>query len=991
MASLSTRSSYEASINSDDRVRSILKITDDAVNRGVELWMNTLLDFLGAMTPEKWKNKEVKPEIACFLSWFSLESADVCSDFIVAQKDLMSRFEHYWPKDLPFDRQLIETACTFDLQQDKSYAKKCVFVDRRASYYQFAKETNITDTDVELILNNPAVKMFGNVESETNGFWNWCSNQWGVKSVESKKLRQGEMAKFYQEVLTLQGIVGEDAVEFRKQMESRVTPAIQKMLSDGGRSGMVKLQLQSTDEKLPKSFWKSVETKIAEYSEQASVPMPSKHLIALKNKFVKQLNMPYNLAYFSCMADLGWGRILSTKSNSINQIQSRYEAYTEYNKITLSEEASKAVAILHEFERLSALDAKVDSYSITKKQINGLKEFYGQLDELKDVELALAAACNSYNGKFGSFRLMRYLADKTRLTVSEVETAVDYLIKKNKYESLRLPSLRHISESSKMHMRFGQSQGGIAFNFDVFDSQKQCSPAEEVFLRKLNKAGYLKDGDKYLSGVTLELFNGHAYERVKMPIYSTRAVNEFFYSKSDVEQKVFANNKIFNSKNEQANVFALSKMKKKISVGASFFYNEERRRWYLKMSPDLTPDVKAPKAITPIKGNLVLSCDLGWRVPVAAALLESGGTDDPYEFVVKNNSFKLVEKTELKHYINRDGRTLSLLDSEGRECTDKELKWFNDIIYSFKPTWKPYASGAKFLSVASGLSRCYKLADDKALLLELIDRIHPIAVGVNIRHQNMGGLSSRRIELFKNLISLCSRYISKNENDQEMIKIREKIQKKYQNLRVERWRVTANMIIRKAVDANVQYVFLEDLNSKVNQESSRFLNNKISSWYSSKILKEVERKLKPLGIYVKLLDCRYSSHEDLDGESVPRMTKVNPETAGGNRTIANRLGGYNACKDVTHKTNQIYKEATEKLFDGAKNWSECAKKLVEKGEVSVYIPQRGGEYVESRFMGIVKSDLLAAAVIGKRGLAYLSGDKSSGKVNAKTGHPLATT
>jgi len=235
--------------------------------------------------------------------------------------------------------------------------------------------------------------------------------------------------------------------------------------------------------------------------------------------------------------------------------------------------------------------------------------------------------------------------------------------------------------------------------------------------------------------------------------------------------------------------------------------------------------------------------------------------------------------------------------------------------------------------------------------------------------------------LLNTLIGICNKQNLK-VND-EILEIKNRIYKKESNLKLERARLTGRMILNKAIASGANIIAVEDLNINSSTKNSKWMNIGLRRWYVSRIVNFLKDEAIMHGIYVREINPNYSSHRDIDGSPMARLIKVNPQTlpevtVKGKRypsikSIENRL--QHSIKGVgLSETDKIYAEESKRFLSNH-SFEELLLRERNAGSTMMYVPWRAGEYSNSKVLGVVHSDELAACVLSQRACERLDGSK----------------
>jgi IS605 OrfB family transposase len=287
---------------------------------------------------------------------------------------------------------------------------------------------------------------------------------------------------------------------------------------------------------------------------------------------------------------------------------------------------------------------------------------------------------------------------------------------------------------------------------------------------------------------------------------------------------------------------------------------------------------------------------------------------------------------------------------------------------------------------------------DFADVKDLAEKISPVFVNQSnrnfvylnrdeVRH-GVGGLTANRIELLENLKRLVSRVMSKTEDKKVFVEaelMREKIFKKLNNVKRERFKVTASIILDKAMELKSQgksvTLCLEDLeNMKTDNRNRAWQNKKISSWYTSRIIKQLQELCAANGIKFAAVNAMHTSHKNENNEFTPRLAVFTPEVPYMKKKLEKQFNLWINKKDLTSRRDpsklsevyKVYKEAYVGYgvdsFEQLKLKVEIEPHLFHKWEGKPLVACQGGAYMYSPKFGVIDADQMAGLQIAREGI-----------------------
>lgn len=978
---------------SNKTINSLFAETVDWYNRTSEIFFDLFLTLSGGITPRiaSLINKRNPAEI-CALSWFSLESID-------AKKPLMDgsqmkrKFQQHW-------KILSDDSHNADLLLDFNYNKERYgFVDRRNEFHILNKKLNLTDKDMELFFTTPAFPFFGQEEGNPHFWRTFFSNVFGT----GEKADVGLKADVFNRLLAYRPIwksttIGELRQNVFKCFKVSNMDDFKAVAGfNRGASNFLVLRLESNDstqldQKGLDNLKKLMQERVESLQLQKNRPAYSPAVQSLLKYLEDKIGIPFKLEQYAKAATLAWRRILSSKNASFTQLQTKQELAASESVLS-----GKFVKILTDFETEQAKKLGIMNYEVRAHQLNGIAEVFAQALNTDDFEAALSTAQANMDGKFGHHDLFRYLNEKkciaSQNSYKDIVESVEKLALMRKINSLRLPGITHITSERPVKPEFGAS-----------------SPLIKLQSTNIN-------GQDILSHVTLNLWNGSEFINVvDIPVYGKRAKREVFFHNPKAKHQVFRNNALNYNKN--ANVSS-SPLEKGV-CGASLFTNDklhedtDQKKWYLRLSPKLT--YEKPKL--PVLGERklkVLAVDLGWRNPATYALLEK---DNKGKIIGLNKNqdelFKAryIESGKLDHKLLSpdDHAYYSVFSPVGKPATKSQRDLCQEFLSRiFEKDFK-FDENADLLQMLYVLSLKIKryiykqqasvLAFD--MLRNLITLLSPkfaaydpkLKLNSGKSNHHSGTLSWKRIDTITNTISAVNCYLSlaqklkkaKSENEQMLETALRSMQDKLNSIRQERYRITANMIMQKAKELKVDCVVLrDDGGMKVSRTNFASDNQKIARWYTSRIYRQVEENLMPIGIFVNKVDPSFTSHRDLNDEDtvVYMYYKPSKQLTKFEERLRNRYDSYCRLKSPG-PVQSLYIAAIKKLYAkfNAENFDEFRKALLKNKVTNILVPLREGHIALSVCLNAsgkkeeIDIDELSAAVIAKRFLVKLANIKA---------------
>lgn len=388
----------------------------------------------------------------------------------------------------------------------------------------------------------------------------------------------------------------------------------------------------------------------------------------------------------------------------------------------------------------------------------------------------------------------------------------------------------------------------------------------------------------------------------------------------------------------------------------------------------------------------ILSIDLGERNPLTFSILQ---VDEKGPIRIEKAedylNVSVLEYGMLREKQSTGSRVFCRLsDSTSRPPTKEEMfVWDNGNALSGKNFTRLPKTATE---VANNLAVFAKaVASNEGLSSELAYSFLK-EVYVQFLTNKVGALTLQKMDNFKRVISAYNSYISR-QMDRGLIveaKVEEEranLQKKLNDMRQERVRITVNLILRKAIESGCNLIVMEELTIKSDQEQSKHRNRRTTDWCCRRVLKQLTQSAPEYGIVIRTVNPRGTSTNDFTtGTPKPKFNKCSIESLD---SEWNRRNFGIALKPHSGYRRTIIRECLLTKMD--QHWCESnVKGLIEalKKEAedsgSVYVPSEHGHYYHSDLLGWVDSDISAAIHIGLRGMRILFG--LMGKDNKKAMH-----
>ena len=1000
-------SSYSMICESHETTDQSISRTIEFYNKGAKLGENFILNLMGSITPEQAKKQcPETPEIYYFLNVFSLEYKKVGYDrVIVDQKDIKNRFEKYWKNENggTYDKSIVEALSKFAHNEDS------VWVDRKATYIDFCQNKFLFDKEeIDNLFHFPGFAFPSNSESTSETsvqFWrNIFSKVYGKGTKEDKSIKSyhHKMAvESWNEIKNMQQIEKFTKVTLVKLFcehfikKTNVTKDTFRIGYMGGYSTIHTMLLKYFDKDLnsihePKNFnpIKFIEQNIKSIEAKNYDLSPNENWDRLLDYFETKLNIKYyqkseSRDEFSQFMSLVHGRILSTRSNAINQSIRLLENNKIYNERTKQDDVG--VNLLIDLSKKLAKNNGNPYYRIREKQVKPLVEFHNHW-KTKNLEDALKDASSVYFDKF-PFMLCRELASMNPQL--QKEKGIDYLIDAFKFyeaaltlKTLKCYSYRNVDKDHPVYPWFGESK-------------PYCKCVEF-------------DDENKLTGIQFKLLDeNNNFYNCLIKVRGKRVVNEVLRIFKG-ENRIYRKDKYHTGPAENYCLHYDGKNKNpQLTNQGVAFRLKQNGNWYPSGKPKFYLEVACKLNYEPYpqESEYFMGVDLGWKHPAT------------YSIVDKNNN--IIEKGHLtKTILSQAGKDVDLFYKDGRTAKKEEVDWANDLSNKYLEKPIVFASASvcrlygRLCKVFMKTDKVDEMFDD---IQELAFRISPVFLENSGRNfvyekdnENMGGLSEARIDMIYNLSRVFSRFISKSTNNKSIElaqTIWERITKKMQNIKKERYKVTASIIMDKVMEykqngKNITLV-MEDLDSKTTGSNLRLMNRKISSWYSSRIISQLKDACLSNSIRFMAVRSANTSHLDENDNFTPRLHRFNP----GNKYLDNRIKqhymkylnkkDFTSSRDPNKKSNIdiMYKRVWDKIRKyyglNAKSTYSDLKKVIGTFNSHVYakdsdvlLPCFGGEFICSEKLGVINSDVMASINIARKGIwitNYPKNDKSKKK------------
>jgi len=904
----------------------------------------------------------------CFVSWFSVEEvAATPKEKQLNRTEIVARFKKYWHEDAALNDAKLDDN-TIQLFAFAPINDNFCFVDRRESFNEWNASIGFTDNDLDILFNYP--KFPYPKVGDSYIFWRgFHSNQYGV----GKKDDSESKIEFYTQLLsediwgdanTFLDKLGTERIDLMNKLWLRSPSSLQIAVSAGKVYNIKTLRT---------SIVKSLES----YIERRRVLSDAKD--RLLRYIDSKIGTELDRDHWSNVIGLAWSRLMSIRSGCLNQIAMRKELTL---KLRESESVSTMIEVLNEYIAEEIIRCNVTNYRLNKKQLNGIEQFLYHFNQSSgnDFETAFTNAKNDYLAKysrFGSKRLMEFVASPKvyNLLHGSPKTSADLFLKA--FEFVDTKYVLDNRTNFGGYVGFTNNPAGVMFG----DSRPTI---------KYNYTDADIAGERHLGSVTIPLYDKGTNQFVErtITIKSKRAISEVFYHIEGGENKLYKRHKhsiAAADGNESYNLIdpVVPKVGRKIcgarlNAPTTKWTNSQQWKWYLSLAPKLTP------AKINVNDRVIMGVNLGWRNPVAYATL---GLTEFGEVPVKVDdelSIKLTvhDHGMIGHSLTAIGKSTDVLYDTGRHLTSNEVEQFNALCELFNSTTRFTTNSVCCVSVGTLAGhvkytmRKYGVTDyHRQTLLMLAELMSPSFLGTTPSRSfngDLGGLSSSRIDALEQLKQAFSTYGSLAV-DEQISAISYRIDKKWWNLRKERYKVTASIIADLAIKNKVRCIAIDKPDDLVSSVNSSWMNLRISSWYRRKIVEQLKRALEPLGIEVLLEFTHFNSHLDLDETSLPRLYKITNETPKDVIVkIAKKLECYCSNSMSKHGTDMLYRESVTAMFDDVA-WQNIVKQInsMLQTEDEVFVPYRTGNFSFSKFVGRIDTsggaDIRAAAIMAIRG------------------------
>lgn len=1024
----------------------LLEGTKNLYNKGAFCFTNVFLNMLAGFHPSLaslpiFESKEdlVSPPIFSFLCWFTLESANVAPKepelLPDSPEQMLDLFEKYYHSEISGEEwKEVETLARFNFRAGNG--KSAIWVNRHRAFREWNKRIGIPQEAIAAFLQNPDLPLHKQGADSQTAFRGLLTAWFGT----GKKENSEELMKCCRSWLRLDfdSFVGDSQKEVVTTLLKTVHCDSYEVLNErigfrGATKGIVNFLKNGTNaeftEKDAKKQVNNIQKTLAAAQSKGNLNKYNGHPFA-KNILAyleENIGVPYfckcNSSHqrndtahqnqYGEMASLAWEKITSWRSQVINQLAER-KSYVAQLK-PYSGEFFDVVDnyFIEKWERTQEVEKDAKKPHLESHNLNGLEEALVHLRENNDYEECInRVQDNSEIRVDGNFlkHLAKFLPEfQKNMTDQEIledlRSLAEYQGIKFKLDTLLMPCFTHISDDNPIHPRFGESRptGSIDLSDEKFYKKNQAvlERAKKIFDQDSTLSKKYRDLGKenLVLKTEIELYDEkqRKFKIIEIPISSKRAIVELFLKHEG--EGVIRNHPL-----AQMASGVPCGVVQKVKAGFKLIKDEEnsfvtgKPRWHLVYSPKFeVPATALFKEIAALPvGTKFLSVNNGVRNPAGYAILTIA-----------------EQGIEVKNKENKHICCVNVLET-GILTNDDLLGDCGDTPDSMRQLWETYPAqkmGEKFTRGAKlpmwfpdkNVSECmFQLARFARLScyhmekvdIEMRNKVLLPIIGLFFNgEREIGALGIKRINSFNELKRACESYLRKcakeEFKDEKVETFWKSIRKRLLAIKQERARLTANLVIRKAIEHKVEAIIHEDLtNFRMDRGLSKKTNKMLGCWRPQEVLKQITMHAGFHGFLTLATFPGNVSHLDLDGQWKPKFFKINDE----------EQLDWNFWKNFFMR---LTKKVENKKRDKGK-YDMCALEFLSEHNIDVhdpipglkslvrekkevFFPRMDGNYFDSSMLGgIVQSDELAAINLGIRKIrdlsSYTNKKNASGKV-----------
>lgn len=919
-----------------------------------------------------------------FLNWFPVEEVQEDNNhFVVTFNEAVERFKKYWlPEFGNYSSKVLEGLASININAEAA------FIDRRGKFQK-------SGLDAKEIYRH----IFEDQKDKLNfkGAFNQKSQEF--RGILSTHFGQGKKTS----IKVLQEIVDRiNAVKnyIKKQNKDSIeTVEILSLLKEfpplsepkRGRTSKW-LSYLKAKEVNTKKYLVVLEDELESKNRDIEQRRSGDYLGEEYRKFfIEELEkiVPFekNNEFYYAAYTLPCGQIMSHRSNGVRRISDHCTMYFDNQR--RAREVPQEIEFFSEFAKSMERELSFEegrTYTVRENQGNGLDHFMKCMNQGLKFDACIKSTESFLNVKAlrgSSMALLKYVhEEKCEYNVGNLLSAITW---HDQEDTLSHSRLGYVCDVMKKHLhpQYGSSK-----------------PKSNLFVEegKLN--------------VELVLITSDGVKAEQFPLEAKRAEKEYLFTlfgsekSEEIPKKVHRNNKFHNPEGKKV---VLKNIKASDKIGISLqkklpSYFVDDPQWYIGIAASFEEDKDSKNAPA---SNYILGIDLGWREAAAYTIIDTNNYNP------EEKNFSVVESGFLKwgegKFFKKEFSGKKLFDSSAPQCPDsifdiiqrlkemptedaKEDDSEEEENFNAEPNLYNAVNLAKKLIVSKVKNYVSKEMLD--ISLELVSAVSPCFSSRRIRSHGVeqGGLGFKRFEMLENLKKLMSKIISVSERHNRPVPkaefSRSRIQQKIVNLRKERARLTARMIINKAVEKQC-LTSIENILISSDRRKAKWINKGNSAWCVRQIIKSVKDGSQEFGNKVYEANPRLTSHLDLDGSPVCRFVKINPQTIKEKAKKGRRYSSISSLEDSLKtylkggqsETDAIYKEAAARFLKG-RTFREVLQDAKDKGLTSLLVPKRGGEFVVSKFLGTVHSDVMASHIMAQR--AYEWSRKKNTEAASKT-------
>jgi IS605 OrfB family transposase len=776
----------------------------------------------------------------------------------------------------------------------------------------------------------------------------------------------------------------------------------------------------------------------------------------LKQIMQESTGTQYNMEEYCIMLQLALERYNTFKSRFFVDLKDKYKLYEECAKSSI--EFAKSLTLESSLKMHHALEAykktKLQEF-ITAYQCRGMGEFKKNIEkhysenEVPNAKEFMEELKSIENLKSNEF--FKYVAEKGLNLFSNyedfekfIDSYIENEFKTQRYYNKKIPPLAHIAIKNN-HPRFTANTG----NYKVLNSERNYDKIkpEENCNKKRKKTG----NRFYIESMSLKYPDRKDFTEVDVIAYSDRLTKEIYLNDLDnTESKVVGRSSSINRnvyKSHAVNFVEESKGTKETKNDNCFStmlfpkVRNGKTEWYFKISAK----IKKLKHKQPYNhGDNILGIDLGIRNPAVGYLINTLPLDlvcDPKYYITYNFNMKdknpdckdEMVKVLLSNPIHlykeiKVGNRLSSVLTENRAkiikiedfifweklcdkyeslCEVEKVKVNEKVLNDLTENSNLNAFVKAIVKVSSKIIRF-----NKESLIKVFDGsfnlFHQLSeVNEAIWSTRTGGLTLGKIENIQKMKSVLSSYADKfypedSQKDDVYFKCQEMIDRlntKANNMREERSRLIANMIVVKAMENDCKAIVMENLNIFSQANNNKKFNQKIANWCSRRVIEKVEHLCDEHAIKLKFVNPYNTSTLDL-GSNIEKpkfrlLTLKSLDADWFKRHVEKIIKSQSESK-----RSMLVKEFLFQKFDLYKKRKGIEDKMrashiidmikedcKESNSNHFYFPDCNGEYYKSdlSYGEWVGSDEIAAAHIAIEGLVKLRMDlNKEGKPKSKS-------